>query len=380
MKLNLNLDVKKMEKKYLSLLIGAPVLVTLLLLLFFFHVPSTTILFLASIGVLGIATPYFAFGYLEFVDIKKAEEAYPNFLRDLTQAVNSGMTIPQAIETASGTDYGALTKYVGKLNAWLKWSVPFPKAWQNFTNLLKKSEVVQRINGIILESFDAGGDIGAILLALSEDVDTIKKMEADKRSTMLQHLGVMYVVFLVFIGIIVTLHKILLPILFLQRFGVFSGISFRPAEVLDAAYFKNLFLLMTIVQGVCLGIMAGQITEERLIAGFKHVLIMTSIGVAVFFLFILPTQLTFDVEVVPQSLGIGQTYTVRGTIFFDEQPAGGAIVEIVAPEAFLTLTANSLGEFNTNLIAPTQSGPYQVSVQMTFEQETQTITKIIVVE
>ena len=205
-------------------------------------------------------------------------------------------------------------------------------------------------------------------------------MESDKRSTMLQHLGVIYVVFFVFLGIIVTLHQILLPILFLQRFGVFSGVSFRPADILDAAYFKNLFLLMTMVQAVCLGIIAGQITEDKLIAGFKHALIMVGIGAAIFFLFILPTKLSFDVEVVPQALGVGQTYTVRGQVFFDEQPAGGARIEIVAPDAFVTLTADSLGEFSTNLLAPTQPGVYQVTVQMTFESTTETITKAIVIE
>src|SRR3990172_6120350 len=179
----LKLDVKNLDKKYWAPLIGAPILLIISITLLLLQFPSTTVIAFMAVGSIVTIAPYFAVGFFEFQEIKKAEDAYPNFLRDLTQAVNSGMT--------------------------------FPQAWRNFTNLLKKSELVTRINGIIMESFEAGGDIGAILISLSEDIDTIKKMEADKRSTMLQHLGVMYVVFFVFLGIIVTLHQILLPILFL---------------------------------------------------------------------------------------------------------------------------------------------------------------------
>jgi|GEM_PF-1370747 len=374
------LDLKNLEKKYLVILFGTPIVILAAFLLMIFGFDSPTILFSLSVGVIVIATPYFALSYLEYVDIKKAEDSYPNFLRDLTQAVSSGMTIPQAINTVSQTNYDSLTKYVSRLQAWLSWDLPFPQAWRNFTNLLKRSELITRINGVILESFEAGGDISAVLVSLSEDVDTIKKMEADKQSTMLQHLGVMYVVYFVFLGIIVALHEILLPILFLQRFGVFSGVAFRTSEVLDADYFKNLFLLMTIVQGICLGIMSGQITQEKLIAGFKHVIIMLSIGVAVFFLLILPTKLTFDVDVVPQQLGIGQAYTVAGSVFFDGQPAAGARIDIVTPaNEIVSLTADTLGGFTTNLLAPTQSGTYTLTIVMTFTGETRSVIRTITV-
>jgi hypothetical protein len=167
----------------------------------------------------------------------------------------------------------------------------------------------------------------------------------------------------------------------LQRFGVFSGISFRTAEVLDIDYFKNLFLLMTVVQAICLGAIAGQILEEKLIAGFKHAIIMLSIGVAVFFLLILPTKLTFEVEVTPQSVGIDQTFTVAGRIFFDEQPAGGAKVDILGPgeSDLTTLFTDSLGQFTTSLKAPLQAGVYPITVIMTFESESRTeIVSLIV--
>ncbi|MCX6775075.1 MAG: type II secretion system F family protein [DPANN group archaeon] len=373
-------EAKKIENKFLIPIIGAPLLIILGIVMLFFNIATTTILATVSIGIILLAAPYFAISYFEFQRIKRAENAYPNFLRDLTQAVNSGMTIPQAVATVSETNYGELSKYVQRLQGWISWDLPFPQAWKNFTNALSKSSMIQRINGVIIESFLAGGDIGAILESLSENVDTLKKMEDDKRSMMSQHLVVMYVVFFVFLSIVVILQQILLPILYLQRFGTFAGVSLGSSEILTIDYFKNLFFVMTMVQAASLGMIAGQITEEKLIAGFKHVIIMLSIGIFVFLLFIMPSKLTFEVEATPQSVGVGQSFTLSGRVFFDAQPAGGAKIEIVTPSGEpLTLFADSLGQFTTTIASPTQPGSYQLSVLMTFGAEVRTVSKTITV-
>ncbi len=371
---------KKIENKFLLPIAGAPLLIVLGIVMLFFNIATTTILTIISMGIILIAAPYFAINYFEFRRIKHAEDAYPNFLRDLTQAVNSGMTIPQAVATVSETDYGELSKYIRRLQGWISWDLPFPQAWKNFTNALGKSSMIQRINGVIIESFLAGGDIGAILASLSENVDTLKRMEDDKRSMMTQHLVVMYVVFFVFLSIVVILQQILLPILYLQRFGTFAGVSLGSSEILTIGYFKNLFFVMTMVQAASLGMIAGQITEEKLIAGFKHVIIMLAIGIFVFLLFIMPSKLTFTVEATPQSLGVGQSFTLSGQVYFDAQPAGGAKIEVVTPSGEpMTLFADSLGQFTTTVASPTQPGTYQVSVLMTFGAEVRTISKTITV-
>jgi len=368
------------KNKLLLPVVGGLVLGIIAIILILAKQPSTILISVLALGIIGISLPHFILSYGAFRDIRAAEEAYPNFLRDLTQSVSSGMTIPQAIAMASQTEYGALTKYVKKLNTNMAWNTPFPEAWSKFTDLLKASEMISRINGIILESFHSGGDISAVLESLSGDVDTIKKMEADKHGMMLQHLAVMYVVFGVFLSIIVILYKILLPILYLQRFGSFSGLAFRPSELLGVDYFKNLFFIMTLVQAGSLGIIAGQITEEKLIAGFKHVIIMLAVGIVVFFLFIFPSKLTFDLEVTPQALGIGQSYTVAGRMYFDSQPAGGARVEILdATGELSTLFADNLGEFTTTFKAPTQPGTYQISVMMVYSSESSTATRTVTV-
>ena len=343
-------------------------------------VSSTSILATFSFGVIGIFTPYMIFGYLEFKEIRDAEEGYPNFLRDLTQSVNSGMTLPQAVATSAQTKYGVLSKYVTKLNAWLSWGTPFPEAWQRLTLALEKSELIKRINGIVLEAFHSGGDISDVLNALADDVTLLKRLEADKKSLMQEHIVVMYIVFFIFISIIVILFKILIPILYIQQLGVFGGLALRPAEQLSVDYFKNLFFLLTIIQAACMGLIAGQITEEKMIAGAKHIAIMVAIGAFAFFAFIFPSFLTLQVNVFPENPALNQKVTITGSVYFEAQPAAGAKIDIVTPQKeIITVFTDGLGEFDTFVTAPTQPGTYVLSVTATYRSETQIFSKTITV-
>jgi hypothetical protein len=218
------------------------------------------------------------------------------------------------------------------------------------------------------------------LNALADDVTLLKRLEADKKSLMQEHIVVMYIVFFIFISIIVILFKILIPILYIQQLGVFGGLALRPAEQLSVDYFKNLFFLLTIIQAACMGLIAGQITEEKMIAGAKHIAIMVAIGAFAFFVFIFPSFLTLQVNVFPENPALNQKVTITGSVYFEAQPAAGAKIDIVTPQKeIITVFTDGLGEFDTFVTAPTQPGTYVLSVTATYRSETQMFSKTITV-
>lgn len=364
--------------KFTVLLATLPIPIILALVAFLLGQPSTSVVAVLSLGLITVLIPYALISFLEFREIKAVEDSYPAFLRDLAQSVAAGMSIPQAVSTAAQTKYGILSKYVQKLNAMLSWSIPFPQAWQHLTTMLKRSEMVSRINAIVLESFYAGGEIGAVLSSLANDVNLLKRIENDKKSMMQEHVAVMYFVFFIFLAIVVALHKILVPILYVQKIGVFGGLALRPAEVITVDYFKTLFFIMTLIQAVSIGVLAGQIAEEKLIAGLKHVLIMLAVGVAAFFIFVFPSAMTLYVDAYPTNPGIGQKVSLSGSLTFDGQPAAGAQVEILMPDkSVMSLFTDGLGQFDTLFNAPLQPGIYSVTVSATYSGETKSATKTL---
>jgi archaeal flagellar protein FlaJ len=368
------------QKKLRLLLILLPVPIIISFCAYLLGAQSTTIIAVSSLGFLSIIAPYLAINFLAFRELKKAEESYPNFLRDISQNVSAGMTLPQAISTCADTDYGALTKYIYKLNIWLSWSTPFPKAWQKFTNLLEKSDLIKRINGIILESFHGGGDIKTTLGSLADDVNLLKEMNSEKQSVMNEQIMIMYAVYFVFVGVVIGLFRILAPILFIQNLGGFGGMSFGEGggETLNIEYFKNVFFMIIMMQSLCAGIIAGQISEERLIAGFKHVVLLLSVGIFCFFLFIFPSHLNLDASIYPGTVTAGENIIINGQVYFESAPASGATVNIITPNKdILTLFVDNLGEFERTIVAPMQRGSYQIIVTVEYNNEKDTVTRAV---
>ncbi|MFH0868821.1 MAG: type II secretion system F family protein [archaeon] len=368
------------KHKFTVLLATLPVPVLLALAAYLLGSTSTTVVAVLSLGLVFVLVPYSLISFLEFREIKAAEDSFPAFLRDIAQSVAAGMTIPQAVATASQTNYGVLSKYVQKLNAMLSWSMPFPDAWARFTTTLKRSSMISRINAVVLESFYAGGEIGTVLSSLATDVNMLKRMESDKKSMMQEHVAVMYFVFFIFLGIIIGLHKILVPILYVQKLGVFGGLALRPAEVITVEYFKSLFFVMTLIQAVSIGAIAGQIAEERIIAGLKHVVIMVAVGMVAFFIFVFPSTMTLDAEVFPSTPAIGQHISISGSVTFDAQPASGAQVQIMLSDnTAQSVFTDGLGQFDTIITAPTQPGQYTIMISVTYSGETKVLSKAIAV-
>ena len=367
-----------LSKKLKLLLLLLPIPLIVSISAFLLGAESTTIIAVSVLGVALIIAPYLAISFLAFLEIKKAEENYPNFLRDIAQNVSAGMNLPQAIATSADSDYGALSKYLRKLNIWLSWSTPFPKAWQKFTNLLSKSSLITRMNNIILESFHSGGDIKTTLNSLADDVNLLKQMEYEKKSVMNEQIIIMYVVYFIFVGVVIGLFKILSPILFIQKMGIFSGISVGGGGggELTLEYFKNLFFLMVVVESICAGLIAGQIAEEKLIAGFKHVVLMLSVGAFCFFIFIFPSYLNLSATIYPGSVEPAGNIIINGQVFYESAPASGATVTIITPQKdILTLFVDNMGEFERTIKAPEQSGEYNIIISVEFNNEKQTVTQ-----
>ena len=367
------IDIKKLmrNKRLFWTAVAFPFPFLLGLIAFLAGASSTTSIALVSIGAIIVILPSVMISFFAYREIKDAEDKFPHFLSDLSQSASSGMTLPQAIEVASQGDYGKLTKYVKQLNIWLSWNQTFPIAWGRFTNRLKRSVLIRRINAIILEAFHSGGDVKKTLGSLSENVTLIKEMESERKSIMHQQIIIMYVIFFVFIAVIIALYKILSPILYIQQIGAFSGVSVQSSGApLTLEYFRNLFFLMTMVEAVCAGMIAGQISEERLVAGVKHVLVMLSVSVFLFFVFIFPTALSVEISVFPNTVSLDSDIQISGSAFIEGGPASGATVTLIEPNGnTINLYTDNVGEFRYGWEPPQEPGDYMLRITVEYENE-----------
>ena len=296
------------KPKYMPFIVAAVIIVIGLI----FYEQGAIMLNLIVLGVIVGITPYALLSYFEYARIKAIEDQMPIFLLDLAESQKVGLTLHESLKQASKTDYGKLSPEINKVYNQLSWGIGVQEVFRNFAKRMKKSKLTTRVVSIINETYISGGDIGRTMEATASDITAIKEAEKERRSITSQHTFIMYAIYFIFIGIVVGLSQTLIPMLSIgsdmgsaggigsifsfsdpcqsqactQGFNIycincpiFSGLcSMVGFEQGGTCYYNALFVMMAVVQGICSGLVAGQIGEGSILAGVKHSLIMTSTG------------------------------------------------------------------------------------------------------
>lgn len=311
-----------MEQRKLIIISGSA-FVALLVLSFVFSgnfVISTNLLL---VSVLVLVVPIYLNRFVEFKKIKDYEKNFPNFLRDLAESQRAGLSLLQAIQSASRSDYGSLTGEIKKINNQLSWNIPLERVIGNMMNRMKSSKTITRSLMIIMQANKSGGNVEDTMESLASNIELIKDVQEEKSTLLSQQVIMMYAIFFIFVGISIALIKFLIPMLEAQGsaegssafgFANFQANPCNPCENSNdiancfgcrifsvtsaafgfgdftqaAAYYRSLFFTMILIQAFFTGLIAGQIGSDSVIAGIKHSMVMLIVG---FFTFILVIRL-----------------------------------------------------------------------------------------
>ena len=267
------------------------------------------------LSMLILVVPYSIYKFMRLKKIRAFENDFPNFLRDLAESQRAGLSLIQAIQVTSKSDYGPLTKEVKKINNQLSWNVPLEKVLKNFSDRVSESKLIIRSILIINQANKSGGSVEDSMEALANNIESIKETQQEKSVLLNQQVIMMYAIFFIFLGITIALIKFLIPLLETQSqtggFGI-QGFNPNPCSICPtnsdpacigcntfgaistafdlgtpsdpAAYYKALFLAMILVQGFFSGLIAGQIGADSVVVGVKHSMIMLLSGFIIFIL------------------------------------------------------------------------------------------------
>jgi len=263
-----------------------------------------------------VISPQLILNYVNYRELKEMELAFPNFLRDLVDSTKAGLPLHKAIISLSHNNYGPLTKEVRKMSNQLSWNIDVIKVLEQLKGRLKRSPTLVKTIRILIETYKSGGRTSEILDSLSNTLMTIQETEKERKSSLKQYVTAMYVISFVFIGVIVSINKLMIPIFETSTsapdsllgiggsnpcnlcvFGftlecmpcnIYSGICniFNIDTLSISCYYFGLFFCMSIVQSITGGLVAGQIGEGSLRAGIKHSLILLFVTIATFMILV----------------------------------------------------------------------------------------------
>ena len=256
--------------------------------------------FFILLGLLLTFLPYLIYLYVQNSRVSAMEDQFPNFLRDLSEAKKSGMTLPAAVQKSVNTDYGPLSTEVKKMSDQISWGISFEAVLLRFAKHTG-SRFIERSVSIVVEANRSGGDISQVLQSVAEDATMIKESEAQRRATLSQYVMTVYAIYFIFIGILASLDKIMVPLANSPTLSMLGGgisgltAGAAPAAPVGSGFdfdnYKILFFHMAMLQGLFNGLLAGQIGEGTVVAGFKHALIFIVSGFILFLVFMYHFQI-----------------------------------------------------------------------------------------
>ncbi|MEM5794507.1 MAG: type II secretion system F family protein [Candidatus Aenigmatarchaeota archaeon] len=267
------------------------------------------------LSAFAIAGPLFFFRYMKTREIKEMEEKFPFFLRDVIEALRSGSPLHTSVILASKYEYGKLTPEIKKMASQISWGMSFDKVLDQFAERVRASKRLTVVSKIIKEAYLSGGDIISTLETVAENMTILDDYEKERKSLLSQYVVLMYIINFLFIGIVVGINRLMVPIFKVETVGqlemiglqnpcafcsqlscVFCDILGSIASVFNlgniralenmGSYYTSLFFLMAIVESIFCGLVAGEISEGSAIAGLKHSIIMAIITFGSFFILV----------------------------------------------------------------------------------------------
>jgi flagellar protein FlaJ len=243
--------------------------------------------------ILGIIVAIFPPATIEYLDLRwerGIDKNIPRLLREIAESGKTGLTLVRAIEVSAERDYGPLTPELRHMVAQLSWGGNLEESLRSFA-IRARTKLAQRTSDLILEVSRSGGDTQEIMEQLNKHIGELQSIDRERYSQMRPYAIVVYIAFGVFLFTdVMLIRSFFTQILQLQSSvlntqggssTIFGGIS-----SVDVTFLKTVMFHAVIVQAIIGGLVAGKMSEARLGAGLKHVLILMVIGFVTFLIFV----------------------------------------------------------------------------------------------
>lgn len=228
-----------------------------------------------------------------FHEYKKRKEdnihsQMPDFLKKLASTNETGMTLRDSIRLMTRSDIG-LGKEIKKIWNDIEWGLAINEALVRFANRARSYVVVRSVT-LLTKANESSGDIGEVLTVAARDASAEQELKHERKISMFIYIVIIYISFLVFIGIIYIISTTFLEEMVKAGEKISSGVEggiplSLSRETLNM--YNRIFFHGALIQGFSSGLIAGVMGEGSALSGLKHSVIMTTIAYLLFTLFVL---------------------------------------------------------------------------------------------
>jgi len=234
------------------------------------------------LGVLSAIGPIGFYNHMQTKRKKDVENYLPDFLREISSATASGMTVFDAIHAASLEDQGHLTDEIRRMSAQLSWGISVQDALNNFAKRIGTNSV-KRMVITINKALEIGGNTAAVFEAAAKEIDQSKRVEIQRKAEMSMYSIVIFISFFVFLAVILIIDKTIFSAIFdLQDQMAGQSIGNMRIALIDHDLLTYTFFSFVLVQSLGGGLLGGFMMDGRLSSGVRFGFILVVITFVVF--------------------------------------------------------------------------------------------------
>lgn len=227
--------------------------------------------------------PYAIFYEFRSKRVAQIETALPDFLKSLSSASRSGLTLPRAIGVTASAELGPLTEEVKRSQTDIKWGSSASEALARMERRVGVSDVAARTMTLIRKAGEAEENVSDVVEVALNDVEVKHAVANERKSSMFIYMLIILITFGVFL---ITVYFVVSSYMALPTQSQEMGGAQMAAA--DPLLIKVLFYRLLLLQALGAGFIAGQMATSDLRAGFKFAIAMGVLAVLMFELVLMP--------------------------------------------------------------------------------------------
>jgi flagellar protein FlaJ len=193
-----------------------------------------------------------------------AEDAIPNFIRDVTESQKIGLSPEKSIIQATTRKYyGQFSQFLELIRSQIEWGIPLRRTFENIRQKIRSWFVIVNF-AMMIETIEIGGNSSQALEILSEYSEKEHEVQTNRRALLKPYI-ILAFVWSVLIAITTTIVALTT---YLMTTVVSTSLS--PVSLAAMQNQMGVFSIGIVLQCWISGFFIGKISEGNFAAGFKY--------------------------------------------------------------------------------------------------------------
>ena len=201
--------------------------------------------------------------------VSDVEANIPEFLRELSDLIEIGLTLPDAIQRISHAKLGLLSSELAMVSRDVGTGSYISSALVRMEERIGLVSVKRAIS-LLVKASEITSNLRDIFLIAITDFEHYLKLKSERANTVIVYVMIIYLSFGIYLY---TAYQLNGP--FMSSFSSYN-LNLNIAQNVTDMFSIGLIL------GLFSGIMAGQFSSNSVLAGFKHSIVLLAASVAMF--------------------------------------------------------------------------------------------------